>query len=356
MTKRSEKNGPVVFSRLSPAKPTIVFETYWRFAAERQAIFYKRIEKAPFPWTTDPILKKYKFTNAYRASDRVSQYLIKKIIYREPDSTREVFFRILLFKLFNRIETWKMLEEKLGQVTYEGYSFERYDRVLNTALRKGCIFSGAYIMPSGSEAFGYRRKHRNILRLIEKMMDDEVAMKVAEARSMQQVFEILRSYPMIGEFLAYQLATDINYSEITNFSEMEFVVPGPGARDGIKKCFESLGGLNEVEVIRHLVADRQEEEFDNLDLNFRTLWGRRLQLIDCQNLFCEVDKYARLAHPEIAGRSKRRRIKQLYRTNEEAIDYWYPPKWGLNDMKTVPIESQGRKVGIASNRVSATTR
>ena len=28
------------FSSLAPAKPTIVYDTYWRFAAERQAIFF----------------------------------------------------------------------------------------------------------------------------------------------------------------------------------------------------------------------------------------------------------------------------------------------------------------------------
>jgi hypothetical protein len=329
---------------MSPAKPTVVYETYWRFAAERQAIFYKRIEKAPFPWTTDPIFKKYKFTNAYRASDRVSQYLIKEVIYREPNSIREVFFRILLFKLFNKIETWRLLEYKLEQITYEEYSFEKYDQILNAALRKESIFSGAYIMPSGTSTFGYRRKHRNILRLIEKMMNDEVPVKVAEAKSMQHVFEILLSYPMIGEFLAYQLTTDINYSEITNFSEMEFVVPGPGARDGIKKCFETLGGLNEIEILR-FVADSQKKEFDNLGLNFRSLWGRRLQLIDCQNLFCEVDKYARLAHPAILGKSKRRRIKQLYRINKEPIDYWYPPKWRLNDKITTSADKPLLAVG-----------
>jgi hypothetical protein len=134
---------------------------------------------------------------------------------------------------------------------------------------------------------------------------------------------------MIGEFLAYQLATDINYSEITDFSEMDFVVPGPGARDGICKCFESLGGLNEAEMIR-LMADKQEEEFNNFGLSFQSLWGRRLQLVDCQNLFCEVDKYARLAHPQIAGRSNRKRIKQTYKVNPAPIRYWYPPKWGIN--------------------------
>ena len=31
-----------IFPGLSPAKPTKVFETYWKFAAERQAIFFER--------------------------------------------------------------------------------------------------------------------------------------------------------------------------------------------------------------------------------------------------------------------------------------------------------------------------
>ncbi|MCK9912538.1 putative DNA base hypermodification protein, partial [Microbacteriaceae bacterium K1510] len=70
---------------------------------------------------------------------------------------------------------------------------------------------------------------------------------------------------------------------------MEFVMPGPGALDGIRKCFSSLGGLNEPEIIR-LMADIQSDEFARLGLQFRSLFGRSLQLIDCQNLFCEVDK------------------------------------------------------------------
>ncbi|MYF78658.1 MAG: hypothetical protein F4180_01825 [Chloroflexi bacterium] len=34
---------PTVVSRLSPAKPTIVYETYWRFAVERQEIFFRKL-------------------------------------------------------------------------------------------------------------------------------------------------------------------------------------------------------------------------------------------------------------------------------------------------------------------------
>jgi hypothetical protein len=111
---------------------------------------------------------------------------------------------------------------------------------------------------------------------------------------------------------------------------MEFVVPGPGARDGIRKCFADTGGLNEIDIIR-LVTDRQQAEFDRLGLEFKSLWGRPLQLIDCQNLFCEVDKYSRVKHPEFAGLTGRTRIKQKYRKSTEPIQFWYPPKWELNN-------------------------
>ena len=135
---------------------------------------------------------------------------------------------------------------------------------------------------------------------------------------MQRGFELLRDYPSVGDFLAYQYVTDLNYSELTRFTEMEFVVAGPGALDGIRKCFADSAGLNPPEIIRFM-ADRQEAEFKRLGLSFRPLWGRKLQLIDCQNLFCEVDKYARVAHPETVGISGRRRIKQRFRPNREQL-------------------------------------
>jgi hypothetical protein len=323
---------PTIISHILPAKPTIVFDTYWRFAYERQKVFFKKLENAMLPWTNDQIIATYKFTNTYRASDRTSQYLIRHVIYRDdlPSEVHEVFFRIILFKIFNKIETWQLLEDKIGSIVYANYSFERYDQVLTEAMEsEQAIYSAAYIMPSGGKTFGYTAKHRNHLKLIERMMTDELPYKLADAPKMQEGFELLREYPSLGDFLAYQFITDINYSEITNFSEMEFVVPGPGALDGIRKCFLDLGGLNEPEIIKFM-ADIQESEFERLGLDFQPLWGRNLQLIDCQNLFCEVDKYARIKHPDIAGISGRSRIKQKYSANKHPIDYWYPPKWGIN--------------------------
>ena len=328
----NELKAPLAFSSLSPARPTVVYETYWKFAAERQEVFFRKLEGCLPPWTDDPVIARHKFTNAYRAADRVSQFLIRYVIYEGGQSAPEVFFRTILFKLFNKIETWELLKSKLGEIAWEGYSFDQFDGVLTSALAsKTRIYSAAYIMPSGSSTFGYREKHRNHLKLLERMMEDEVPYRIAAAPTMRQAFEILRSYPTIGDFLAYQFVTDLNYSEICHFSEMEFVVPGPGARDGIHKCFSDLGGLSESDIIR-LVTDRQENEFERLGLEFRSLWGKRLQLIDCQNLFCEVSKYARVMHPDVTGVNARSRIKQIYRASGRPLQIWFPPKWGINHL------------------------
>jgi len=311
--------------------PSIVYDAYWYLAAERQAIFFKRLNDELGPWTYDPILQRHKFTNAYRASDRVSQYLIKNVIYKGSQNPNEVFFRIILFKLFNKIETWALLNKELTDISYSSFNYHDYDAVLSGAMNKGkAIYSAAYIMASGAKIFGGGRKHQSHLKLIQMMMDDQLPEKLFQCTSMEQAYKLLLGYPMIGSFLAYQLATDINYSEITSFSEMSYVMPGPGALNGIRKCFSSLGEYSTEDVIK-MMADIQEKEFERLGLNFKTLWGRQLQLIDCQNIFCETDKYARVKFPEVQGQTKRTRIKQKFQMTLDKLEPWYPPKWDINN-------------------------
>ena len=332
---------------------TDVFDTYWRFAAERQSVFFRRGCGATPHWTSDPILRRFRFTNAYRAADRVSQFLIRQVQADGPQHDDALFFRTILFKIFNRIDTWHLLESVLGSITPERYEYTSYDRVLSEAMaRDQRIYSAAYIMPSG--AIEGSRKHQVHLRLLESMMKDNLPARLSDCRSMQEAFELLRAYPMIGYFLAYQYVTDLNYSALLDFSEMEFVMPGPGARSGIQKCFTDRGSYSEADLIRW-VAEHQDEEFAKRGIAFQSLWGRPLQLIDCQNLFCEVDKYARVYHPEVQGLSSRVRIKQEYRHNPEPVDYWLPPKWGLND-RIAAWRSDVTKMGPERTITSITER
>ena len=312
-------------------RPTQVFDTYWRFAAARQQVYQARLRGDAPPWTTDPIIASHRFTNCYRAADRVSQYLIREVIYRGSQDADEVLFRILLFKFFNRISTWKLLQTAVRELTWPALDIERYDRVLTEALCRGeRIYSAAYVVPP--PRLGARRKHTNQLLLLQQMMRGGLPTRLQASASMAEAFEVLRGYPGMGNFLAYQFLIDINYSTLINFDEMDFVVPGPGARDGLRKCFGTAARGIEADLIRYM-SDTQEEHFTRLGLSFAGLNGRRLQLIDCQNLFCEVDKYARVAHPEITGHSGRTRIKQRFTPVDTALTSWFPPKWGINEVE-----------------------
>ena len=61
-----------------------VLRYYFYFMQERMDIFWRKCEGKKI-LTKDPILREYKFTNVYRACDRVSQYLISSVIYKDID-------------------------------------------------------------------------------------------------------------------------------------------------------------------------------------------------------------------------------------------------------------------------------
>ena len=260
--------------------------------------------------------------------------MIRHVLYEGEQTPSDVFVRAILFKLFNRIDTWDELTSRLGRPTAATYRPDDYARILDEMLKRGSrVYSAAYVMPSPK--LGHVRKHRNHLHLLDRMLSDGAPERIADADSLESVFTILKRYPSIGPFLAFQFAIDLNYSAFLEFSEMDFVVAGPGARDGIRRCFADTSGLNDADVIR-AVSDVREDEFARQDIDFSNLWGRPLQLIDLQNLFCEVDKYARVVHPSSPGASKRTRIKQKYRPSRNSLPQWYPPKWNLDLPASLP--------------------
>ena len=277
-----------------------VYDLYWYFACERQNIFIKKLNGEPAPWTKDLILQEYKFCNSYRVNDRVSQYLLKNVIYNGKSySDEDMLFRI-----------------------------NEYSSVLEKAISNGIkIYNDAYIS-CANKAFGYDRKHDNHLALLNKMFnEDKIQNKIVKCKTMEEAFNIIKSYPLIGNFMAYQLVTDINYSEVVNWKEDEFTVAGPGSLRGIKKCFIDKGKMSNEDIIKYMY-EHQDEEFNRLGLDFKRIGNRPLQLIDCQNIFCELDKYCRQALPEL--KSNRTKIKKRYIQKGEKINYMYPPKWDIN--------------------------
>lgn len=328
---------------MQPVVRPEVHDTYWRFAAERLAILLRRARGEPDPWTVDPILRRFKFCNTFRAADRVSQYLIRDVVYgpRGQDlEAEDVFLRIVLFRLFSKESTWEALERATGGVRRTTLDEGRLGDLLERLRSQRAIYTAAFIL-AAPRPYGHRAKHRNHLALVSDMFrPGGLGRDIARAKTLRDIYEALIAYPGIGPFLGYQIAIDLNYSEHLDFSEDDFTVPGPGAVRGVQKVFRDLGDLSPSDLIMRMV-DRQEDEFARLGLDFPGLFGRRLHAIDCQGLFCETDKYSREAFPEL--RSNRVRIKQEYRRTLKPLDFFFPPKWDVAD-KVAMIERRGTAV------------
>jgi len=103
-------------------------------------------------------------------------------------------------------------------------------------------------------------------------MKADLVSRVQDTASLSEIFWLLKAYPSIGDFIAFQLAIDINYSNVVNHTESEFVVAGPGARDGLSKCFPNYSEFS-PEALIEFMCDRQELEFERLAIAFRLAVG-----------------------------------------------------------------------------------
>lgn len=311
-----------------------VHDAYWNLAAERQRIFYRRLHGYPGPWTSDEIIKNHRFCNAFRASDRVSQYLIKHVIYGKhlSQDPRDIVFRVIVFRFFNIESTWELLESLYGDPRIDNFDVDAWYQAMNTGQG---LFNNAF-MTCGIKIHGYDLKHGNFLGGVRDMIQRGVPETILSARSMDEVYLTMSGCPLIGKFLAYQIATDLNYSNVINLDDNSFTMAGPGAVRGIEKVFSDTGGKSPEYLIQWM-RERQEIEFQErgVPLDIAWLWGHALQAIDIQNLFCETDKYCREKFPDLPN-GGRKRIKQGFRdTGQPRIDLFYPPKWGINDKLSV---------------------
>lgn len=292
---------------------TPVFEAYWRFARARFDLWERRANQRNDLSSCDPILERYRFTNSYRVLDRVSQYLIGEVQNSEVTefAIEDIVFRTLLFKIFNKIDTWELIRDQLGSVVrHNRLVFQEVERILGKARSSSAtIYSSAYIMPSPK--FGKVFKHENHISMLKFIMEEKLD-DLRRATSLKDLYLALLSVPGLGPFLAFQYATDLNYSYHFCFSESDFVVAGPGAHDGLSKCFTAYSKKSAEQVIL-ATCEQQDMWFEHYGVEPVRLNGRKLQPIDCQNLFCEISKYSRVSHPHIEGIAKRKRIKQVYK-------------------------------------------
>jgi len=345
------RRAPNAFVRATKPTPRRgVYELYWTFASRRQAAFERRLSGVAYPWTDDRILQTFKFCNVYRAADRVSQYLISEVAYgADGGDFSDRVFQLVAFRTFSNIATWSGVRSHLGRTPrIDDLASGAFERALgHIKAQNGGLYTGAFIL-CANKAFGFQEKHRNHVALFKRMfLEERLDRSIANANSLEQIVRALQEYPLMGPFMAYQTAIDLNYSELINFSENDYTQAGPGALRGLRKAFLDLGDYSEADTILWM-TERQEAEFSALGLPFNGLFGRPLHAIDCQGLFCELDKYCREAVPELV--SNRSRIKARFAPSSQPLPLFFPPKWEL----TPPVQTiqAAQRIGESPRRKS----
>ena len=185
-------------------KVSEVFRTFFWFVCERHRVFLRRLAGHDFPWTEDTILASHPFINVFRVFDRNTQYILQHVIGEEDAfSLRDAFFRVVLFRTFNKIETWQHLEKKLGPLTADRFDVVKYDSVLSRAMDSGmALYSCAYIMPA--PPLGQMRNHSNHLRLIDAMLSLKVYDKLKKMKHLKDAHGYITLFPSMGDFMAMQ--------------------------------------------------------------------------------------------------------------------------------------------------------
>ena len=324
--------GKVLDARPTLSKDALV--NFRRLVTERYRIHTKKdVLGEEKPWTEDPILQQYKFTNVRREHDRQTKELIR-LVSHNPDLTlKEKIANTFLFRAWNNAETfttfggpWKLhvvynpLTKESARVVYNLASAEQPDRLwFSSAYNQGGTKqSWSKLCPEDPEQLAVEPDiPLRVFHVGVWLGRDNVIQRILASKDQKECFETIKSVRGFADFLAYQVFVDLTYIEDFPFSENEFVVAGPGCKRGIDNLFIDKAGMTYEECLFWLrdrfdkLMYRMEEKglWDNSDpwnpdkLFFDLKpYDRRMNIMSLENCFCEFSKYMKAL--EGSGRPK----------------------------------------------------
>lgn len=268
---------------------------YW--IKERISIRTKKEAGEPWPWTKDKILQEYKFTNVFRNWDAVTIALHNKVDMTRRTKLDDLFFQIVLFRMFNWPPTYDLLRGKWDK--------QQAIRKLRKAQKNGIkIFTGAYIITNNG-----LKKEKIVLvcEAVDAMYKSrkQTVSALVNLWSIEEAARYLTRYPMVGKFIAYELVTDLRHTEILKgaLDIFSWANPGPGAKRGLNRIWGRELKFTQadsafVREIQLLLPNVQ----DNIP-------SRGFEMRDIEHSLCEFDKYMRVFNGEGRPRSKYRRPK-----------------------------------------------
>jgi hypothetical protein len=210
---------------------------FFALARERYAIQRRREGTIPNPhaphFSANPIFQRYRFCNLFREQDRTTAWFRDTL--REPlrNDAARVLFATIAFRWFNRISTGKLISGFL----MEGHRTWKPESIRTILKDVKPVVTGAYIIktPNGMN------KLDGVLWCIEQVRKDIDHLAGAlghtppDERSLEGTWEALRQFPYLGDFMSYEVVTDLRHTCWLDQASDRYTWcnPGPGCTRGL---------------------------------------------------------------------------------------------------------------------------
>lgn len=297
--------------------------SFLKFARDRQRIFAARAAGESFPWTTDPILQEYRFTNVYRENDATTVWFRENV--RDPLRDKpEVLLATVLFRWFNRIRTGEAifrqtcmvedpLPDEVDNTPWEVLLQDDRRGFFPRSTLQGSIVNycgngpyvtGAYIIktPDGMT------KLDGVLQCVEWFCEQEhpiqdgkldwrevarVCLEYPGEVPLETVWDWLRKFPFLGDFMAYEIVSDLRHTLLLDKAPDidTWANPGPGAMRGLNRLH---GRDLKFRQPKHVFVCEMRSLLAFVHENWcepdSPLWEMR----EVEHTLCEFDKYERV--------------------------------------------------------------
>lgn len=252
--------------------------------------------------TSDPIFKKYRFTNVFRELDKTTAWFREHV--RDPMSLdTDVMLATTVFRMLNRIE--------VGEAIFCQNDFSRNNafaifchsgdvrpmrKVIKDFCGNGPYVTGAYIITSPP---GYS-KLDGVLSILQGFWKnsgwkDAAKQMVKDRSTLETAWLWYKCQLYFGKFHSYEIVTDLRWTCLLDHASdtMTWCSVGPGARRGLNRVHgrdKTDHGKNTYEM---LVEMRRLLESSNSNDLWPTEWPK-WEMRDVEHTLCEFDKYERV--------------------------------------------------------------
>jgi hypothetical protein len=275
-------------------------QQFFDLAAAREFIREKKMQGSEWR-TEDEIFSKYRFCNVHREDDKVTTWF-RENIRSKLESDPWVIIATIAFRWFNRIETGEVMISH-GKILEGRFDAVAFSAELRKRYPKGPWVTGSYMIKSPAKMDKIEGLICCILQAIclgRKWLE----MLWEEVDTLEELTSHLKAIPFLGAFMAYEVASDLRWTDgfYDSTDVMTWANPGPGCMRGLSRIlFDDKSVLS-----RNSKADVKIALFEmRILLEQARVRGLNWEMREVEHWLCEADKYWRVLYGE--GRPK-----QLY--------------------------------------------